>query len=163
VAKKRLTPIPFEAQQAQSEWLLDRFDRGLNSYEEYYNQRENVEERVDNIWLTEPPRRQPRVQLPPVFQFAYAEEDDWLRSIREGSVSPIESNPYHIIRVDTRYLPDNYAYVFRTTYKDIVFQIFYPSEWITQGNLDVVHRRLVHEFTQKFREHDNEQAQRSRL
>lgn len=29
---KRLQPIPFEAQAAQSEWLLERFDKGLNSY-----------------------------------------------------------------------------------------------------------------------------------
>lgn len=108
--KKRLSPIPFEAQQAQSEWLLDRFDRGLNSYPEYYEKDELEEESAPRSHVTDYS-----------FNIAVPEVIDWLTEVREGRVLP-SVNPYTVCTVNCYYVDALDAYTFKTMYKRRKFQ-----------------------------------------
>jgi hypothetical protein len=150
VAKKRLTPLPFEAVQAASEWLLERFEQGLSCVENPTSHIEGYVEGGVAPRLTRP--RSARIH-PQSFQFAYMNERSWIRSLRDGQLHPTEPVPHHVIHVDPHYQPELNRWLFVAHYEGISFSVSLADEYMDRGGdyQYIVHRRLI----EKFKAHDN--------
>lgn len=146
MAKKRLTPLPFEAVQAASEWLLERFDQGLSCVENPTSHIPGYVEGGVTPILTVP--RASRIRPVP-FQFAYTNQRHWIRTLREGQTFPTQAVPFDTIHVVPHLFPELNRWIFTATYEGQQFKVSINDEVLARYEneyVNVVANRLTDQF-----------------
>lgn len=150
---KKLRPLPWEAVEAQHEWLMERFEQGLSCVENPTSHIEGYVEGGVAPRLTVP--RSARIQ-PQSFEFAYQNERHWIYAIRHGDLYPTAPVPFERIHVTVRFAPDLNRWLFMADYQGRPFTVSLSDEYMHR---DEDYKLIVaRKLTDQFKVYDNEQT-----
>jgi len=160
--KFKLSPLPWEAVEAQHEWLMEQFEKGLN----YARQCSRFYE--DQLSIPDPPPpyvRQSNFQLRG-FRFALGGVSlhNWVSELRDGNVLPSAPTPaFDIVDVDVRYLHQVHCYRFEARRKGRVYQFMMDDEDAARLSDSEIRERVIHYLTSTIRRIENDEVERPRF
>lgn len=154
---KKLSPLPWEAVEAQHDWLMEQFDKGLN----YAKQMSHVSD--DEL---RPPV--PQVGGRPILndfrptrfqrraiQFAL-EPDNFLADIRSGLISPIEAVTFKTVTVTIDFNPQLATYLFRAIHEDKIHSVSVDAVAANNLTENEILKKVVKELKDMIRRASNE-------
>lgn len=159
--KFKLRPLPWEAVEAQHEWLMEQYEQGLN-YARQCSRFYEDQLIISNVEL-EPYRRQTNIRD---FRFALGGTSlrDWVAELRDGNVLPSAPTPvFDICDVRTRYMHTVHIYMFEVRRNGRTYTLTMDDAHVARMTEREVHEYLIEEFTRLIRRTENDEVERPPL
>lgn len=162
MAKFKLRPLPWEAVEAQHDWLMEQFEAGLN----YARQCSRYME--DQLIIPDPPPRYQRQSTFHLrgFRFALGGTSlrDWVSELRDGNVLPSAPTPaFDIVDVRVSYLHTVHSYRFEARRNGRVYQTMMDDEDAARLSDAEIRERVIKSLTLMIRRIEDDEVERPRF
>lgn len=160
--KKKLGPLPWEAVEAQHEWLMEQFEQGLN----YARQCSRYMEDQLIVPPPSPPyQRQSHFSLRS-FRFALGGTSlhNWVTELRDGNVLPSAPTPaFDIVDVKVFYISTIHTYRFEVRRNGRVYQLLIDDEEVARIPEPEIRDKVIKHFTHQIRSIEDDEVERPRF
>jgi hypothetical protein len=159
---KPLRPLPWEAVEAQHEWLMEQFEQGLN----YARQCSRYME--DQLIIPDPPPRYTKQSNFNMREFRFAlggtSLANWVSELRDGNVLPSAPTPaFDIVDVKVSYLNTIHSYRFEVRRNGRVYQMMLDDEDAARLTDAEIRGRVIDYLTEVIRRVENDEVERPRF